>query len=85
MCYKIINGLVAINCSEFFSFTDCDRTRGYNLELYIQICRLDVRKVSFARRVFPVLCGMLYHMINDSSVSSFKRTLEAVNLDLYTC
>ena len=49
MCYKFINGLVAIDCPEFFSFTDCDRTRGHNIKLYIQNCRLDVRKFSFAR------------------------------------
>ena len=33
MCYKVINGLVAIDCSEFFSFTEYDRTRGHNLKL----------------------------------------------------
>jgi len=47
MCYKMINGLVAIDCVEFFSFTDCDRTRGHNLKLNIQVCRLDVCKFSF--------------------------------------
>jgi len=26
MCYKIINGLFAIDCSDFFSAIDCDRT-----------------------------------------------------------
>ena len=54
ICHKNINGLVAIDCSEFFSITDCDSTRGHNLKLYIQNCRLDVRKFSFARRVCPV-------------------------------
>jgi len=86
MCYKIINGLVAIDCSEFFSFIDCDWTRGHNLKLYIQICRLDVRKFSFARRVCAVWNALSYYdIVNASSVISFKRKLEAVNLDLYTC
>jgi len=54
MCCKIVNGLVAIDCSEFFSFTDCDRSHGHNLKFYIKICRLDVHKLSFARRACPV-------------------------------
>jgi len=83
MCYKIINGLVAIDCSEFFSFTDCDWTRGHNLKLYTQICRPDVRKFSFARRVCPVWNALSYDTA--CSVSSFKHTLGAVNLDFYTC
>jgi len=79
-----MNGLVAIDCSEFFSFTDCDRTRGHNLKLYIQICRLDVRKLSFDRRVCPVWNASSYDFTN-AVVSSFERKLGAVNLDLYTC
>jgi len=48
MCYEIINGLVAMNCSDFFSFNNV-RTRGHNFKL--PECRLDARKVSFARKV----------------------------------
>jgi len=85
MCYKIINGFVAIDCSEFFSFTDCDRIRGHNLKLCIQICRLEVRKFSCARRACPVWNTSSYDIVNACSVSFLKRELEAVNLDLYTC
>jgi len=79
MCNKIINGLVVIDCTEFFSFTDCDRTRGHNLKLYIQICWIDVREFSFARRVCPVWDALSYDVVNARSVSSFKRKLGAVN------
>jgi len=85
MCYKIIISLVAIDCSELFSFTECDRTRGHYLKLHKQICRLDVRKFSFARRVCPVWNALSYDIVNACSVSFFKRELETVNLDLYTC
>jgi len=84
MCYKIINGLVAIDCSEFF-FIDCDQTRGHNLKLYIQICRLDIHKFRFASRVCPVWNALSYNVVNACQVSSFKRKLDAINLDLYTC
>jgi hypothetical protein len=47
MCYKIVHGLIAIDCSDFFSFVNCDRTRGHNLKIFIQNCRLDARKFSF--------------------------------------
>jgi len=79
MYYKIINGLVAIDCSEFFSFADCDRTRGH------YICRsVDVMSVNLALLEECVLCGTLY-VVNACSVSYFKRELGTVNLDLYTC
>ena len=81
MCYKIINGLVSIDSSDFFSFTNCNRTRGHNLKLHIQNCRLDVRKFSFARRVCPVWNTLPTEVVNACSISSFKHKLDAVNLD----
>ena len=84
MCYKIINGLVSIDSSDFFSFTNCNRTRGHNLKLHIQNCRLDVRKFSFARRVCPVWNTLPTEVVNACSISSFKHKLDAVNLDLYS-
>jgi len=56
MCYKIINGLVALNCSDFFSFNYV-RTRGHNFKLYLPECRLDARKLEFASR------GTIYHLM----------------------
>jgi len=65
MRYKIFNGLVAIDCSDFFYFPDYDRTRGHN---------------------FYILCvvwnTLSHDVVNAFSVSSFKRKLDTVNLDL---
>jgi len=33
MCYTIINGLVAMNCSDFFSFNNV-QTSGHNFKLF---------------------------------------------------
>jgi len=35
LCYTIINSLVAMNCSDFFSFNNV-RTRGHNLNYSMQ-------------------------------------------------
>jgi len=42
-CYQIINGLVAINCSDHFSLNDV-RTRGHNFKLYMS--EADLARVS---------------------------------------
>jgi len=41
--------------------------------IYADICRLDIRKFSFARRVCPVWNALSYDVVNSCSVSSFKR------------
>jgi len=84
MCFKIIHGLVAIDCSDFFTMVNCDRTRGHNFKLYINNCRLDVRKFSFARRVCPVWNNLTYDIVNAVSLNSFKRKLDSVNFEMYT-
>jgi len=73
MCYKIINGLVSIDYSEFFVSAASDRTRGHNYKLYIQNCRLDARKFCFARRVCPVWNNLPYDVVNACSLNSFQR------------
>lgn len=77
MCHKIIYGLVAIDCSDFFSFNDV-WTRGHNFKLYLPDCRLDVRKFSFARRVCLVWNTLSYDIVNAVSLNSFKRKLATV-------
>jgi len=83
MCFKIINGLVAIDCSDFFTLVKCDRTRGHNFKLYINDCRLDVRKFSFARRVCPIWNKLPCDIVNAVSLNSFRFKLRSVNFD--TC
>ena len=85
MCYKIINGLVSIDYSEFFVSAASDRTRGHNYKLYIQNCRLDARKFCFARRVCPVWNNLPYDVVNACSLNSFKRKLVGIKFDLWFC
>jgi len=77
MCYTIINSLVAMNCSDFFSFNDV-QTRGHNFKLYLPKCRLGARKLSFARRVFLTWNNLLFDVVNVVSLNSFKHKLANV-------
>ena len=77
IAYKIINGLVAIDCCDFFSFHDV-QTRGHNFKLYLPDCRLDVRKFSFARRVCLVWNTLPNDVVNAVSLNSFERNLATV-------
>jgi len=77
MRYQIINGLVAMNCSDFFSFNNV-LTRGHNFKLYLPECRLDVRKFSFARRVCLSWNNLPFDVGNAVSLNSFKRKLAKV-------
>jgi len=81
MCYKIINGLICLDFSDFFTTSPSDRTRGHNFKLGIQNCRLDTRKFCFARRVCHVWNKLPHDVVNSCSISSFKRKLAAFNFD----
>ena len=82
MCYKIINNLICLDYSDFFTTAVSDRTRGHNHKLYIKNCRLDICKFSFARRVCHLWNNLPHDVVNASSVESFKRRLVALNFDL---
>lgn len=85
LCYEIINGLVAIDCSKFFSLNECNRTCKRNFKIYIQNCRRDVPKYSFATKVCHVWNTSSLDVVNAFSISSFKCKPDAVNLYLYIC
>jgi len=81
MCYKIINGLICLDFSDFFSYVVSDRTRGHNYKLAIQNCRIDARKFCFARRVCPVWNKLPFDVVNACSLNSFKRKLTVFDFD----
>ena len=61
MCYKILNKLVDLDCSDFFVLANSNRTRGHSRKLFTQQCSLDVRKYCFANRVVGL--GTIYPTI----------------------
>jgi hypothetical protein len=83
MCYKIINGLVAIDSSYMFVASRNTSTRGHIDKLFIQRSRLDVRKFTFASRICPIWNSLSPDIVNATTVISFKKKLTTHNFDLY--
>ena len=52
--YKILFGLVNINCSDMFAFNVHTATRGHSYKLYAKTSRINVRHNFFCNRVVNV-------------------------------
>ena len=83
MCYKILNNLVDLDCSDFFVFANSNRTRGHSCKLFTQQCSLDVRKYCFANRVVEPWNHLPDHVVRASSVSLFRKLIDTVDLSGY--
>ena len=76
MCYKIISGLVALGCRDFFSLHDV-RTRGHNFFSCIyQIADLTCVNSALPGEFALIVWNNLpYDIVNAVSLNSFKRKL----------
>ena len=54
-CYKIVFGLVRVNCDDFFTFVTVANTRGHDYKLYKPYCSSNLRKKFFTDRVICLL------------------------------
>ena len=79
MCYRIMYNFVDVDASDFFCLQSVNKTRGHNLKLIKPACELDVRKFCFSCRVIDLWNNLPGHIVNSSTVSSFKSALN--NLD----
>ena len=52
--YKIIFGLIDIDCSRFFTVTPNETTRGHAYKLFVHHSRVDIRKHFFCNRAVKV-------------------------------
>ena len=59
MCYKIIFGLVNVNCINFFQLSPSSHTRGHAYKLYKQRSLTNTGTAFFEL----LMCGITYHMI----------------------
>lgn len=84
MVYKIINGLVDIECEQFFTFKPCI-TRGHSRKIFVEACRIDVRKYFFARRIVHLWNSLSEDLVCSPNITIFKSKLKsyALNLSLY--
>jgi len=73
-CYKILFGLVDLDCENFFQLCSTSVTRGHPYKLYKPSSSCNVRSHFFAYRVIKVW-NSLSPSVNFNSLTGFKRSL----------
>ena len=70
--FKILNGYENIDRNMFFSLKKDSRTRGHEVKLVKDQCRLDIRKHSFSQRTINEWNKLSTDCVTASSVNMFK-------------
>ena len=73
---KILNGYENIDRNMFFSLKKDSRTRGHEVKLVKDQCRLDIRKHSFSQRTINEWNKLSTDCITASSVNMFKNKVD---------
>jgi hypothetical protein len=86
LTYKIIFGIVDVEADTYFKLRDNDitTTRGNKYKLVSNQCRTVQRLNFFSERVIVAWNSLPASLVNFSSVSTFKKTLQNANLRLFT-
>jgi len=72
-CYKLLAGKENVDPHQFFRLSDnVHGLRGHSVKLSLDRCRLDLRKYFFSRRVISVWNNLPQHVVDATSVNSFK-------------
>ena len=74
--FKILNGYENIDRNMFFSLKKDIRTRGHEVKLVKDQCRLDIRKHSFSQRTINEWNKLSTDCVTASSVSMFKNKVD---------
>ena len=76
--FKIINGYENIDNDRdvFFSLKKDSRTRGHEVKLVKDQCRLDIRKHSFSQRTINEMNKLSTDCVTASSVNMFKNKVD---------
>ena len=74
--FKILNGYEIIDRNMFFSFKKDSRTRGHEVKLVKDQCRLDIRKHSFSQRTINEWNKLSTDCVTASSVNMFKNKVD---------
>ena len=79
-CYKIVFGLVHVNCDDFFTFATVANTRGHDYKLYKPYRSSNLRKKFqfFTDRVINVW-NSLPSTVNFTSLMAFRCSLNNVD------
>ena len=74
--FKILNGYENIDRNMFFSLKKDSRTRGHEVKLVKDQCRLDIRKHSFSKRTINEWNKLSTDCVTASSVNMFKNKVD---------
>ena len=74
--FRILNGYENIDRNVFFSRKKDSRTRGHEVTLVKDRCKLDVRKYSFSQRTINEWNKLSTYCVNASSVNMFKNKVD---------
>ena len=74
--FKVLNGYGNIDRNIFFSPKKVSRTRGHEVKLVKDQCRLDIRKYSFSHRTIYEWNTLSTDCITASSVNMFKNEFD---------
>ena len=74
--FKILNGYENIDRNMFFSLKKDSRTRGHQVKLVKDQCRLDIRKHSFSQRTINEWNKLSTDCVTASSVNMFKNKVD---------
>ena len=74
--FKILNGYENIDRNMFFSLKKESRTRGHEVKLVKDQCRLDIRKHSFSQRTINEWNKLSTDCVTVSSVNMFKNKVD---------
>ena len=72
---KILNGYENVDTDIVFSLKK-DRTRGHEISLVKDQCRLDIRKCSFSQKTINEWNRLSAECVNASSVNMFKNKID---------
>ena len=74
--FKILNGYENIDRNMFFSLKKDSRTKGHEVKLVKDQCRLDIRKHSFSQRTINEWNKLSTDCVTASSVNMFKNKVD---------
>ena len=83
MCYKMLHGLVDIDCSMFFKLADCSVTRGHQFKLCKQLCPSAFIASSFWYRVVNTWNALPANIVSATSLTMFKARLNGLDLSKF--
>jgi len=87
--YKIMFGLVATHISDYFTLQSANdyiaiTRRGNPYKLLVNHCRITARKIFSCERIIKVWNSLPPTIVHFNSLSSFKNSLNNVNLCIHT-